>query len=413
MTALTNTTHREDRDTVSTLPDGVRIVVPGPSTPADTAAPARAGDAVVDLGRMAVLNEWFEAIGGAERTLLAMLDAFPGAESYVLWKDAEARAPQHLRESWLARTPLRGHKALTLPLMPLVWRLQTRQTFDVVLSLSHSLNHAARFPVNAGGVHLSYVHTPARYLHLPEIDRRRQGLAQRAAVRVTKGIERLSSRHVDDYAANSVEVRDRIREFWGRDARVINPPVRTDFFTPAETPVPVAERGYLLGVGRWILYKRFDAMIDTAARAGLPLVLAGAGPMEAELRAQAEQAGVPVSFEVRASDERVRELMRGARALLFPCHEDFGIVSVEAQACGTPVVGLGRGGLTETVRDGVTGALVGEVDPAALADAVRRVEHLDPADMRDNALRFGADRFAVQVRRWVRDALEAGRHAVS
>lgn len=416
MTAVTGSESAHGLGTreVATLPDGVRVPVTRalplvPDARRGTPQHTPDGTPLVDLGRMVVLNEWFEAIGGAERTLLAMLEAFPGAQSYVLWKDDAAQAPAHLQESWLARTPLRGRKALTLPLMPYVWRLQTRQKFDVVMSLSHSLNHAARFPVNAGGVHVSYVHTPARYLHLPEIDRRRQGLAQRAAVGVTKGIERVTSRHVDSYAANSAEVRDRIREFWGREARVVNPPVRTDFFTPADTPAPLADRGYLLGVGRWILYKRFDAMIEAAAHAGLPLVLAGAGPMEDELRAQAEQAGVPVTFEVRPSDERVRELMRGAKALLFPCHEDFGIVSVEAQACGTPVVGLNRGGLTETVQDGVTGALVDEVDGATLADAVRRVEHLDPKAMRDNALRFGADRFAVQVQQWVQDVLAGDR----
>ncbi|WP_198955193.1 glycosyltransferase [Kineosporia sp. R_H_3] len=416
-----------------TLPDGVRIPAPAGHATAlhegrlsvDVVAPSPTSDlslrtsstststtasptgAHVDLGRMVVLNEWFESIGGAERTLLAMLDAFPGAEGYALWKDAGAQAPAHLRESWLARTPLRGRKALTLPLMPFVWRTQTRRRYDVVLSLSHSLNHTARFPLNPGGAHLSYVHTPARYVHLPEIDRRRRAGLQSLAVGVTKQIERRTSRHVDSYAANSVEVQQRIREFWGRDARVVNPPVRTGFFTPDDAPTPVCDRGYLLGVGRWILYKRFDTMIDVAARSGLPLVLAGAGPMEGELRERAAASGVPVAFEVRPTDERVRELMRGAKALLFPCHEDFGIVPVEAQACGTPVVGLGRGGLAETVVDGRTGALVDEIDVTALADAVRRVDRLDPLDMRANALRFGSDRFAAQVQQWVHD-VQAG-----
>lgn len=361
------------------------------------------------LGRMAVLNEWFEAIGGAERTLLAVMDAFPDAESFALWTDADADAPARLRESWIARTPLRGRKALTLPVIPFVWRTQTRSRFDVVLSLSHSLNHAARLPVTDGGAHVSYVHTPARYLHLPQIDRRRRAGGRRVAVAATKLIERRTSRHVDSYAANSVEVRDRIRDFWGRDARVINPPVRTGYFTPAADPVPVAERGYLLGVGRWILYKRFDLMIEIAERAGLPLVLAGAGPMEAQLRAQAASAAVPVRFELRPTDERVRELMRGAAALLFPGHEDFGITPVEAQACGTPVVALARGGALETVVDGYTGALVGEDDPAAFAAALGRVQHLAPHRIRANALRFGADRFAGQVRQWVRDVLAGDR----
>ena len=393
---------------------GPVVTAPPPvTTPAPIVVPRRSPEAPLvaptGLGRMAVLNEWFEAIGGAERTLLAVMDAFPDAESFALWADADAQPPARLRESWIARTPLRGRKALTLPVIPFVWRTQTRDRFDVVLSLSHSLNHAARLPLTPGGAHLSYVHTPARYLHLPQIDRRRRVGGRSAAVAATKFIERRTSRHVDSYAANSVEVRDRIRAFWDRDALVINPPVRTGFFTPAADPVPVARRSYLLGVGRWILYKRFDRMIEIAERAGLPLVLAGAGPMEAQLRAQAESAAVPVRFELRPSDTRIRDLMRGAAALLFPGHEDFGITPVEAQACGTPVVALARGGALETVVDGHTGALVGDDDPAAFAAALSRVEHLDPQRIRSNAQRFGTDRFAAQVRLWVRDTLAGDR----
>jgi glycosyltransferase involved in cell wall biosynthesis len=357
--------------------------------------------------RVAVLSEWFEAVGGAERTLLATLSAFEDARAWALWFEDGVQPPAQLRESWLARTPVKGHKALALPLMPLVWRSQTRERFDVVLSLSHALTHTARLRLQPGGVHLSYVHTPPRYLHLPEIDQRKNGAGQRAAVHLIKKLERATSRHVTGYAANSQEVRHRIQEFWGRDARVINPPVRTDVFTPAAVPVPVEDRSYLFGVGRWITYKRFDFMIDVADRVGLPLVIAGGGPLEQELRAQAERASVPVRFAVRPSDEDVRELMRGARALLFPAHEDFGIVPVEAQACGTPVVGLRRGGLLETVVDGVSGVLVDELDLDAFADAVHRAGSILPTDARKNAEAFGADRFVARIRQWVDEELAA------
>ncbi len=365
------------------------------------------------VGRMAVLNEWFEAIGGAERTLLATLAAFPEARSYVLWRDQGCSLPESTRDSWLARTPLRGHKALTLPMIPLVWRSQTRTRYDVVLSLSHSLNHAARFPLREGGVHLSYVHTPARYLHAPHIDARRTGSPHRMAVGAMKRLERAMSRHVTAYAANSQEVRSRIERVWGRRARVINPPVRTDFFTPAPHAAPIGEREYLLGVGRWVGYKRFDLMIEIADRLCLPLVLAGGGPMEVQLRRLAARASVPVRFEVRVGDDRVRELMRHARALLFPCQEDFGITPVEAQACGTPVVGLRRGGLLETVIDGSTGVLVDEVDPRVLADAVRRAERLDGAAARANAVRFGERRFVREMRAWVAEEADAAGHSVA
>jgi glycosyltransferase involved in cell wall biosynthesis len=195
-----------------------------------------------------------------------------------------------------------------------------------------------------------------------------------------------------------VEVRDRIRRFWHRDAVVINPPVDVEYFAAA----PDGARDYLLGVGRWIPYKRFDLMIDIAAEAGMPLVLAGSGPAEAGLR---KRAGRNVRFEVRPSRERLRELYAGAAALLFPAHEDFGIVPVEAQAAGTPVVGLARGGLLETVVHGETGMLTDSLDPRVHARLLADVRKLDRARIRRHAGGFGHARFADQMTRWVDDAV--------
>lgn len=356
--------------------------------------------------RIAVINEWFERTGGAEQVLLAIRDALPTAHTYVLWSDRDVADYPGLQESWLARTPLRGHKALTLPLMPLVWRTQTRQRFDVVLTLSHSLNHTARFPVNPGGVHLSYVHTPARYLWLREIDPRRTGVGQHVAVETLKRLELRSNRHVTSYAANSETVRQRIQRFWHRNARVIHPPCRTAHFATTPRQDREQNRDYLLGYGRWVEYKRYDFMIDVAARARLPLVIAGSGPMEAQLRRYAARSGADVRFEVRPDDARLRRLIWGARAVLYPCHEDFGIVPVEAQACGTPVIGLRRGGLLETVIDGVTGFLVEGFDVEAYADRIARSADVDRAAVRANAERFSEDAFTRHVQSWVDEVSE-------
>lgn len=356
--------------------------------------------------RIAVLNEWFERTGGAEQVLLAVRGALPSAQTFVLWSDRDVTDYPRLRESWLARTPFRGHKALTLPLMPFVWRTQTRQRFDVVLTLSHSLNHTARFPVSPGGVHLSYVHTPARYLWLREIDPRRTGLGQQFAVETMKRLELRCNRHVASYAANSSAVRRRIRDFWHREARVIHPPCRTAYFSAAPAEQRDQNRDYLLGFGRWVRYKRFDFMIEVADRMGLPLVIAGAGPLEAQLRRQAATARVDVRFEVRPDDDRLRELIWGARALLYPCHEDFGIVPVEAQAGGTPVVGLRRGGLLDTVVDGRTGHLVDTLDVAAFADRVRNLPDLDRTAVRANADRFSEAMFRHRIQNWVDEIAE-------
>jgi glycosyltransferase involved in cell wall biosynthesis len=218
-------------------------------------------------------------------------------------------------------------------------------------------------------------------------------LLQRADLRL--------SRHVHAYAANSVEVRNRIRRFWNRDAEVIAPPVDTEYFTGGPADPRSQSRDYLLGVGRWIGYKNFDLMIEIADQAGVPLVLAGSGPDEAALRKAAGSVRVPVRFEVRPSRERLRQLYWGAKALLYPAHEDFGIVPVEAQACGTPVIGLNRGGLLETVVDRVTGFLVDGFSARVYAAAVPRVDHLSRADITRQAGQFSRDAFSVAMTNWL------------
>jgi len=356
--------------------------------------------------RIAVLSEWFEAAGGAEQVLLAVRNALPTSDTYVLWSDRDLVDYPGMRESWLARTPLRGHKALALPLMPIIWRTQTKSNYDVVLSLSHSLNHCARLPVNPGGVHLAYIHTPARYVWTPEIDPRRTGIGQHLAVELIKRLELHTNRHVTRYAANSEAVRQRIRRFWHREARVIHPPARTGFFGTPPTIQTEQSRDYLLGFGRWVEYKGFDFMISVAERAGMPLVIAGGGPMEDRLRSLAARASVQVRFEARPSDERLRELIWGAQCLLYPCHEDFGIAPVEAQACGTPVIGLGRGGLLDTVVDGETGYLIDDLDVGAFAEATLRVDALDRSTARHNADRFSQAAFQGHLAAWVDEVAE-------
>jgi len=209
------------------------------------------------------------------------------------------------------------------------------------------------------------------------------------------------SRHVHAYAANSAEVRDRIRRFWGRDAKVIHPPVDTEYFSRKPLDEQGCPRDYLLGVGRWIGYKNFDLMIEIADRAGVPLVLAGSGPLEAALRRAASKVGVPVRFEVRPERERLRQLYSGARALLYPAHEDFGIVPVEAQACGTPVIGLDRGGLRETVIDGETGFLVTGLDPASYVARLPAVDNLSREAIAKHATRFSRAAFDERVLDWL------------
>ncbi len=353
---------------------------------------------------VALVHEWFGATGGSEQVFLSLARQLPQAQQFVLWKDpGTVVVAGPIRESWMGRTLLRRSKALALPVMPLAWRTLTRDRFDVVVSSSHAFAHTVRIPHSPETRYFSYVHSPARYIWSPELDGRGSSWALRPVRAALKLLDTRLGRHVHSYAANSVEVRARIRRCWHRDAVVINPPVDVDFYADAEPPQNLPERGYLLGAGRWISYKRFDLMIEIAGLARMPLVVAGAGPEEGRLRRLAERYG-HVRFERHPDRERLRELYRGAACLLYPAHEDFGIVPVEAQACGTPVLGLARGGLLETVVHGQTGLLVDSLDPQQYARLVPMATRLVPETIRIHAKRFSAGQFHERVRHW----LEAG-----
>ncbi|MFD1082562.1 glycosyltransferase [Micromonospora andamanensis] len=350
-----------------------------------------------------MVHEWFGATGGSENVFLSLREVLPDAKGFVLWRDRDARRGLDLEESWLARTPARRSKVLALPLMPLAWRTLTRQRFDVVISSSHAFAHTVKLRSSPEARYLSYIHSPARYLWSPDFD----GRGSHGMLALPRALLRAAdvrlSRHVDSYAANSREVQSRIQRFWGRDARIIHPPVDVDYFAAAPEAQRRQSRTYLLGVGRWIPYKRFDLMIDIADAAGFPLVIAGSGPEEDALRRRAAAVRVPVTFEVQPSRDRLRELYWGASCLLFPTHEDFGIIPVEAMACGTPVVGLRRGGVMETVHDGETGFLVDSDEPRRYAAALRHVDGLDRTQIQARASRFATSVFQEKVAVWVSD----------
>jgi glycosyltransferase involved in cell wall biosynthesis len=204
--------------------------------------------------------------------------------------------------------------------------------------------------------------------------------------------DRDTADRVDRYVAISHYVAGRIRRYYNREATVVYPPVDTNFFTPSTAaPDPVA-----LVVSALVPYKRVDLAIDACRAAGLPLVIAGDGPDRAAL---AQRANGSVRFLGRVSDEALRDLYRRAALVLLPGEEDFGIVPLEAQACGRPVVALGHGGATETVVDGETGVLVGESSVSAFADAIARAtdRRFDSPAIRRHAERFSRTRFGDEI----------------
>jgi glycosyltransferase involved in cell wall biosynthesis len=271
-------------------------------------------------------------------------------------------------------------------------------SYDLVVSTSHCAAKAVIAPGRAR--HVCYCFTPMRYAW-DQFDHyfgpARLGSAASALARpVLASLARwdaATAHRVSRYVAISHYVAGRIGRYYNRRSDVVYPPVDTDFYTPDGR----AAEGYALVVSALVPYKRLELAIDGARLAGVPLKIVGQGPDRERLEARAR--GAEVEFLGFQSDEVVRDLYRGAAAVMLPGEEDFGIVPVEAQACGRPVVALGRGGVNETVLDRVTGVLVRDDQPEAFADALRAVKTLpfDPAVARAHAETFGRQRFASEI----------------
>ena len=349
--------------------------------------------------KVALVHDWLTGTRGGEKVLLSLARLFPKAPLYTLFHfpgsvpaEVEARP---VITTWLQRVVSRERDYR--PLLPLYflaaesWDLSG---FDLVVSTSHCVAKAAKR--GPRGFHVCYCHTPVRYLHDQFEDYLRgRGAVVRAAARLARAPLRARDvatvPRVDAFLANSENVKERIARIYRRDALVVPAPADTAFYTP--DPEPRRREG-LLVVSALAPYKRLDDAVEAASRLGVPLTVAGFGPEERRLRALA---GPDVRFAGSPSDEELRGLYRSARAVLMPGEEDFGIVPLEAQACGTPVVALGKGGALETVVDGVTGVLYPEAGPGPLAKAVERAL----------ATRFEADALVANARRFSEPAFRA------
>ncbi len=298
---------------------------------------------------------------------------------------------------------LRGSSyAHLLPVLPTAMRRLPVPPADVVLASHHAFAnqvvHATDAPV------VSYVHSPARWVWDPtlragEVGGRAGQVLLGAYSTVYRPLDVRAAARVHTFAANSTEVARRIQTWWGRDAVVLHPPVDTERYTP-DPAVP--REDFFLLAGRLVAYKRPDLAVRAARQAGVRLVVAGEGRARAEAEALA---GPGVEFLGRVPDDDLRDLYRRCAALLMPGVEDFGIVPVEAQACGAPVIAIDAGGTQDSVVDGVTGLLVPptgspEGDLAAWARVLREFDpaRFDPDVVRRHAERFSRATFRDRIR---------------
>lgn len=351
------------------------------------------------MKKTAILHEWVSSRAGSEKVFERLAMNYPEADLFTLSANPAVRlntSGRRVNTTFLNHESLRNRRALTLPLMPVAWRQHDLSNYDRLIISHHALANTAALGFK--GEVYSYVHTPARYLWDDAIDRRGRKNGLEPAKLALRRIDRWSSQKVESITANSHEVRTRIKRHWGRPAGVIHPPVNVRYFSSER---PRRSREYILGFSRWIEYKKLPFVIDVAERAGIPVVIAGNGPCEREIRQRAAIAEVPVKIIKSPSDVMLRELYANAKALVFPAYEDFGIVPVEAQACGTPVVGLNAGGLQDTVKSGITGYLHNSTDPQEWADSVMTISELRQDDCIDWSTRFDEKHFDEQISRWV------------
>jgi len=354
--------------------------------------------------KVAIVHDYLNQYGGAERVLEALLTIFPDAHIYTLIYSPERtyrRFHANVYRTSILDFPLarRNHRAF-IPLMPLATRsLVVPNGYDLIIS--DSAGYAKGVPCPSGTFHLSYCYTPLRYAW--EIDNYFANPVFKnlfgPVFRYLRAWDYAAAQRPDAFLAVSGFIAGKIAKYYDRDSAVVYPPVdyQRFHFDPAQTP-PVAKPGPYLAAGRLMHYKRFDLVVDAFIELRLPLIVVGIGPEGDALRRRA--AGFEnIRFLDTVEDAELRELYGRAKAFIFPQVEDFGLVAAEAQACGCPVIAYRQGGSLEIVQDGVTGLFFDSQSPASLIQAVRRLDsmRIDRRKIAGLSRRFSMERFRQGV----------------
>lgn len=364
--------------------------------------------------RLAIVHERFTELGGSELVVEQMHRIWPEAPIYAAVVD-RAALPAGLRDADLRPSRLQRHYRggasyeHLLPRLPGAFRHLDLSAFDAVLTSHHAFANRVRPP--RGVPVVSFTYTPARWIWDHRFRRGERygvlGAAMLSAFASTqRRADRRAARRLHALAVDSRAVAERVRRWWRRDdAVVIPPPADLTWFTFDPT---IPREDFYLVAGRLVPYKRAIAAVEAARRSGARLVVVGDGRERDAVEAAAAGAR---SIEVRGrvTAEELRDLYQRCRALLFPGEEDYGIVPVEAQACGAPVIGRRAGGILDTVVNGTTGVLYDAfgdgVDELAAVIADFDPSGFHPADVRAHAEQFSAERFRSELEAFVVDAL--------
>ncbi len=344
---------------------------------------------------VALSHDWLTGMRGGERVLELLCEGFPDAPIHTLIHDPAGvsdtinRHPIHA--SALQRVPgITRRYRYFLPFYPWAVSRFNPAPADLLISTSHCI--AKGLPRPPGASHLCYCFTPMRYAWTFYDEYFGSNPVKKVVLkpilRALRHWDHNNSCRVDRFVAISHHVQKRIQTFYGRESDVVYPPVDTERCTPGQP----GHEGYDLIVSALVPYKRIDLAVEAYNRSGYPLVIVGTGTEYEKLRAVA---GAHIQFPGWKTDQDILALYQRCRMLIFPGEEDFGIVPVEAQACGKPVIAYDKGGATETVIDRETGMHFSEQTPESLQAAIDAgaAHHWDPVHIRKNAERFSTQNF--------------------
>lgn len=358
--------------------------------------------------KIALVHDYLREFGGAERVLVALHELFPEAPVYTAFVDKKALgihwqlfSDWKIKETWIAELPF--YKKLFSPyriFAPSAFESLDLSEFDVVISSSNA--YFAKAVTVPNGKHFCYCHTPARslYGYTTMTDWKSNPVTKFFGNLINHYLRIIDfqvAQKVDVFIANSKETQKRIQKFYKRDSEVVFPPVSVPSTIDEKLRRTALKDGYFLYVNRLALAKHPEIAVQACTKLGLPLKVVGDGKIRAELE---QMAGPTVQFMGAVSDEELAELYKFAKALLYPVEdEDFGIVPVEAQGWGVPVIAHNSGGPKETIRSGKTGILFDDLSVNGLIGAIQQfnTSKFKPTDLHSHALQFAQHNFKKHI----------------